>query len=92
MTDARSFDQAQQEIIRIQAVKAIKTGKSHKDVADIAGVSLRAVGKWWKTYQELGFSGLRRRSRRPKSAENSGKLKGWQCSSLVRTILRKTPD
>jgi transposase len=36
--------------------------------------------------------GLRKKSRRPKSADQGGKLKGWQCSSIVRTILTKTPD
>lgn len=92
MKDARSLDQAQQEAIRIRAVKAIAAGQSHQDVAKVAGVSLRAVGKWWKTYQQSGLAGLRRQSRRPKSAADGGKLKGWQCSSIVRTIMSKTPD
>lgn len=92
MKDARSLDQGQQEAIRLRAVKAIAAGQSHTDVAKVAGVSLRAVGKWWKTYQDSGLAGLRWKSRRPKSADEGGKLKGWQCSSIVRTIMRKTPD
>lgn len=78
--------------IRDNRNKAIAAGQSHTDVAKVAGVSLRAVGKWWKTYQDSGLAGLRRKSRRPKSADEGGKLKGWQCSSIVRTIMRKTPD
>ena len=32
------------------------------------------------------------KSRRPKSADEGDKLKGWQCASIVRTIVKKTPD
>lgn len=92
MRDARSLNQAQQEVIRIKAVKAIAAGKSHADVAQLFDVSLRALGKWWKTYAELGLPGLRKKSRRPKSIDEGGKLAGWQCSSIVRTVMSKTPD
>jgi hypothetical protein len=35
---------------------------------------------------------LRKKSRRPKSADEPGDLRGWQCASIVRTIIKKTPD
>ena len=92
MKDSRSLDQAAQEILRIKAVNALIAGKTQNEVVDIFGVSLRAVNSWWKVYREHGMPGLRMKSRRPKSADEGGKLKGWQCASIVRTIVKKTPD
>jgi transposase len=92
MKDTRSLDQSAQEILRIKAVTTLVAGKTQEEVAEIFGVSLRAVGKWWATYKIGGMTALRKKSRRPKSADDGGELKGWQCSSIVRTILQKTPD
>jgi transposase len=92
MKDSRSLNQAAQEILRIKAVKALIAGNTQDEVAETFGVSLRAVNGWWKVYGELGMPGLRMKSRRPKSADEGGKLKGWQCASIVRTIVKKTPD
>lgn len=92
MGDSRSFSQSAQEVIRVKAVEALLTGKTQSEVAALFGVSLKAVNNWWRTYRELGMSGLRMKSRRPKSADDGGRLKGWQCSSIVRTIVSKTPD
>lgn len=92
MKDTRSLDQSAQEALRLKAVAAILDGKTHEEVAKLFGVSLRAVGKWWATYKVGGMVALRKKSRRPKSADDGGELKGWQCSSIVRTILLKTPD
>jgi transposase len=92
MKDSRSLDQSAQEILRIKSVKAIINGKTQAEVAALFEVSLKAVNNWWNIYREDGMPGLRMKSRRPKSADQGGKLKGWQCSSIVRTIMRKTPD
>jgi len=92
MKDARSFDQSAQEALRIKAVRALLRGKTQEEAAEIFGVTRQAVGKWWSVYKEGGLPALRKKSRRPKSADESGGLKGWQCSSIVRTILSKTPD
>ncbi len=92
MKDSRSLDQSAQEILRIKAVKALIGGKKQIEVAQTFGVSLRAINNWWRIYRDHGLSGLRKKSRRPKSADEGGKLKGWQCASIVRTIIQKTPD
>jgi transposase len=92
MKDSRSLDQSAQEILRIKAVNALIAGKSQDEVAELFEVSLKAVNNWWKIYRELGLHGLRMKSRRPKSADEGGKLKGWQSASIVRTIMKKTPD
>lgn len=92
MTDARSFDQSAQEALRIKAVKALLKGETQQRVAELFGVTRQAVGKWWAIYEAVGMVALRKKSRRPKSADEGGKLKGWQCASIVRTIMSKTPD
>lgn len=92
MKDTRSLDQSAQEVLRMKAVTALIGGKTQEEVAELFGVSLRAVGKWWATYKKGGMTSLRKKSRRPKSADDGGELNGWQCSSIVRTILQKTPD
>lgn len=92
MSDARSFDQSAQEVIRVNAVKALLKGETQQRVAELFGVTRQATGKWWAIYQMGGFAALRKKSRRPKSVDDGGKLKGWQCASIVRTIMNKTPD
>lgn len=92
MKDSRSLDQSAQEVLRQKAVKALISGKTQAEVSELFGVSMKAISNWWRTYRESGMSGLRKRSRRPKSADEGGKLKGWQCASIVRTIITKTPD
>lgn len=92
MGDARSLDQSAQETLRIKAVKAILSGETQERVAELFGVTRQAVGKWWAAYDEGGVVALRKKSRRPKSADEGGGLAGWQCSSIVRTIIRRTPD
>ena len=92
MKDSRSLDQSAQEVIRQMAVKAMISGKTQAEVSELFGVSMKAVSNWWRTYREFGVSGLRKKSRRPRSADKGGKLKGWQSASIVRTIINKTPD
>ena len=92
MKDARSFDQSAQEALRKKAVAFLLKGKTQGDAAEVFGVTRQAVGKWWATYQEGGMPALRQKSRCPKSASEGGSLKGWQSASIVRTIIRKTPD
>jgi len=92
MKDSRSLDQSAQEIIRQKAVKALISGKTQAEVSELFGVSMKAVSNWWRAYREKGMTALRKKSRRPKSADEGGKLKGWQSASIVRTIISKTPD
>ena len=92
MKDSRSLDQSAQEVLRKKAVKALIGGKTQAEVSELFGVSMKAVSNWWRTYRERGISGLRMKSRRPNSADEGGRLKGWQSASIVRTIISKTPD
>ena len=82
MKDSRSLDQSAQEILRIKAVKAIISGKTQDEVAELFEVSLKAVNNWWKIYREDGMPGLRKKSRRPKSADERRKIKGGNVRAL----------
>lgn len=90
--DARSLDQSSQETIRSKAVRALLSGQTQEQAAETFGVTRQAVGKWWSAYKVGGMSALRKKSRRPKSADEPRDLSGWQCASIVRTIIKKTPD
>lgn len=92
MKDARSFDQAAQATLRKKAVTFLLNGKTQEEAAAVFGVTRQAVGKWWAAYQVGGLVALRMKSRRPHSANAGGVLNGWQSASMVRTIMRKTPD
>ena len=72
MKDSRSLDQSAQEILRIKSVRALIAGKTQDEVAELFGVSLKAVNNWWKIYRDNGMPGLRMKSRRPKSADEGG--------------------
>ena len=50
---------------REQAIHLIRSGRSIKEVAEILHRSEQWVRKWWKRYQENGWTGLKSRSRRP---------------------------
>ncbi len=92
MKDARSLDQSAQEAIRTKAVRALINEQTQEQVAETFGVTRQAVGKWWASYKQGGMSALQKKSRRPMSADEPGNLSGWQCASIVRTIVKKTPD
>lgn len=92
MKDARSLEQSTQEELRMKAVQLLVRGRTQEQVAEIFSVTRQAVGKWWARYRQGGLPALRKQSRRPKSVDGRRKLKGWQCASIVRTIMRKTPD
>lgn len=92
MKDSRSLDQAAQEVIRIRGVQALIDGQTQEQVAKNSGVTRQAVGKWWSRYKQGGIRALGKKSRRPKSADEPGDLLGWQCASIVRTVVKKTPD
>ena len=52
--DARTLNQEAQEALRNQIVRLRKTGRSHKDIADIVGVSVSHCSRVWTRYQKGG--------------------------------------
>ncbi len=89
-TDARKLSRDAQELIRKRAIILLNGGKKEREVCEIFGVSRVALHKWKKAYKKGGMNSLSKKKQgRP---TESGKLKGWQASYIVRTITDKCPD
>jgi transposase len=89
-TDARKLSPEAQEVIRKRAIILLNRGKKEREVCEIFGVSRVALHKWKVKYKKGGVAALNKiQQGRPKQ---SGKLKGWQASWVVRTITDKCPD
>lgn len=90
-TDARKLTRDAQETLRQRVILAIVEDKvKQKDAVKFFRVSQAAISKWMRIYKKSGVNGLtKKRQGRPKQ---TGKLKGWQSSWIVRTITDKCPD
>jgi len=90
-TDARKLSRDAQEALRQRVILAVvEDGIQQKEAVKLFRVSQAAISKWMKVYKKTGLRGLRKkRQGRPKE---SGKLKGWQASWVVRTITDKCPE
>jgi len=88
--DFRSIKPAAQEVIRIRAVKAAKAGMRKTKAAEIFGVSRRAISNWIRADRLNGEDALKAKPRgRP---PGGGKLKPWQCATIVSLITDRHPD
>lgn len=89
-TDFRSFTPEAQEVIRIRAVEAVGAGMMKFKAAEVFGVSRRAVSSWLRAYLQGGEEALKAKPRgRP---PGGGKLKPWQCATIVNLITDRHPD
>ncbi len=88
--DFRSVRPEAQEAIRIRAVAAVKAGMMKSKAAEVFGVSRRAISSWLRADREGGEEGLKAKPRgRPRGG---GKLKPWQCATIVNLITDRHPD
>lgn len=87
--DARSLPAVAQEDLRYKAVNIYLRGKTQEVVAEIFGVSRRAVNGWVRRYRKGGWRALKARKRgRP----SGGRLKAWQCAQIAKTVIDHTPE
>ncbi|MFB6556024.1 MULTISPECIES: transposase [unclassified Streptomyces] len=61
--DARHLLPSAQEALRLRAVAALVSGQDREDVAELFGVSLKAVDGWWAKWQAGGREALVMRPR-----------------------------
>lgn len=88
--DFRSLSPGAQEAIRMGAVAAVKSGMGKTKAAEVFGVSRRAVSRWMRADRQGGKEALKARPRgRPRGG---GKLKPWQCATIVNLITDRHPD
>lgn len=89
-TDARSLPAAAQAALRRQAVKAVRVGQSQGEVAQLFGVSRRAVNAWARTAKRKGIEALKAKPRgRP---AGDGALSAAQAARIARLIRDRRPD
>jgi transposase len=87
--DFRSLPPKAQEDIRRKAVNAVEQGRTRVEVAELFGVSNKAVGQWVRAYRKHGSKALKANKRgRPKG----GSLAPVQAAQTVKAIVDRTPD
>jgi transposase len=88
--DFRSLGSGAQEAIRMRTVEVIKGGMGKSKAAEVFGVSRRAVSRWMCAERQGGKEALKAKPRgRPRGG---GKLKPWQCATIVNLITDRHPD
>jgi len=88
--DFRSLGSGAQEAIRMRTVEVIKAGMGKSKAAEVFGVSRRAVSCWMRAERQGGKEALKAKPRgRPRGG---GKLKPWQCATIVNLITDRHPD
>ena len=56
--DARTITGKALELLRKQAIRICKTGKTQAEVAALLGMARLTVGIWWRAYQASPENGL----------------------------------
>jgi DNA invertase Pin-like site-specific DNA recombinase len=57
--DARTITGKALELLRKQAIRICKTGKTQAEVAALLGIARLTVGIWWRAYQASPENGLK---------------------------------
>jgi transposase len=88
--DARSLPAAAQAALRRRAVKVVRAGKTQGEVAELFGVTRRAVNRWVRMAEKSGLAALKA-ARRGRPA-GGGRLSPAQAAVIRRLIRDRTPD
>lgn len=89
--DARSLKPEVQQQLRNQAIRLRKSGRKHKEIAEIVGVHLGTVCKWCKIYEREGHKGVRI-EKRGRKAGSHRTLTSEQEKEIQKLIQDKVPD
>ena len=89
--DARKYKTETQEMLRRQAIRLRKQGKTYKEIGELTGVHKDTVWKWWQRYQVSGAQGLKVQKRGRRYGAQR-KLEISQETKIQGLIKDKTPD
>jgi len=89
--DARKLSLENLELLRQQAVRLLKQGRKHREVAEIIGVRRATITSWWGKYKSGGKQALKLQHPGPEKGFNSI-LDKAQEKEIQRMITDKTPD
>lgn len=89
--DARTLSQEAQELQRKQIIRLRKSGRSHKDIAEIVGVSQSHCSRVWSRYQKDGAKAISKGQRGRRHGDQR-QLTPEQEETLKRSLIDKRPD
>lgn len=89
--DARTLNQEAQEALRNQIVRLRKTGRPHKVIADIVGVTESHCSRVWARYQKGGANSVAKGKRGRRQGEQR-KLSAEQEAEIKRLLIDKVPN
>ncbi len=89
--DARKLTLEQLELLRQQAIRLLKQGRTQADVADTLGVRAATISDWNKLYKTGGKKALKLKHPGPSKGSNR-LLTPDQAKEIKRLIIDKTPD
>lgn len=89
--DARTITGKALELLRKQAVRILKTGKTQADVAMLLGVTRVSVGVWWRAYQANPENGLKVKKRGRETGADCT-LNETRAREIQQLICDKSPD
>lgn len=87
--DFRNTPQKTQDEVRERAVKAVLSGKTQTEVAEIFGVSRQSVNAWVNKYKRKGKQTLVSKKR---GGWKKPTLKGYQASTIKRIVVGRHPE
>jgi transposase len=90
-TDARKLKPDVQQQLRHQAIRLRKSGRTYPEIAEIVGVHLTTVCRWYKAYEKQGAQAIRMKKRGRKYGTQRT-LDADQEKQIKRLIADKAPD
>jgi len=89
--DARTLSQEAQELQRKQIIRLRTSGRSHKDIAEIVGVSESHCSRVWSRYKKDGAKAITKGQRGRRHGDQR-QLTPEQEETLKRSLIDKRPD
>jgi transposase len=89
--DARTLNQEAQEALRNQIIRLRKAGRTHKEIADIVGVSESHCSRVWTRYQKGGTKAVAKGKRGRRQGEQRT-LTAEQEANIKRLLIDKSPN
>jgi len=89
--DARTITGKALELLRKQAIRFLKTGKTQLEVATLLGIARVTVGIWWRAYNANPESGLKVK-KRGREIDADCILNEVQAKEVKHLICDKSPD
>ena len=89
--EAHKLNQQTKQELRKQAARLKGQGRSTREIAEITGLTIQAINRIWKCFQEGGSEAIKMRPKGRRVGEKR-RLNPEQEKSLQRLMIDKTPE